>query len=295
MSCYFFVMSSLNHPIYRLIQKKRKGLFEKYEIPYTVVMNAPMKAVNSTYPPLMEDEVLYPMGGYNPSMTLKFLFAVKLYFRSFSHWEDIPDYIVRLNATVYVHFPSLFKYLETLPREKVLAGPVIRHLNKHFVNGMVMVFSKDVLRDILSGHSLYEQKLLEDYDDVVLSLLAKPLCGDYIDLMPHFVYGTSSLNANAEGVYDLDRIQPLETEKWMFRIRHDGSHRKADVENWDLLMTFFDEIPESSELFGEGAFSLASAYQNNYSLWIWVFLCFIGILVMILVWWLWRRKRNQRL
>ena len=279
MSGYVFVMSSLNHPVYRVLQKKRRRLLERYGVPYTVVMNGEAKAVHSTYPPVEDDEVFYPLAGYNPSMTLKFLFAVKMYFRSFRNWEDVPDYILRLNATVYIHFPSLMDYLQKLPRERVLAGPVIRAPDATFVNGMVMIFSKDVLRALLADPRIHEEKLLHKYDDVALSLLAKPYC-EYHDMMPYFVYGTTRENSSPDGVYDLARIEP---DKWLFRIRHEKSKRRSDVLNWDRLMTHFDEAPESLEMFTG---TLATPLHNYYSLGLWLFLCVVGVLVVLsLIYW----------
>jgi len=273
-SAYVFIMSSLNHPVYRTLQKKRRHLLETYGLPYTVVMNGEVKAVNSTYPPVEDDEVFYPLAGYNPSMTLKFLFAVKMFFRSFRRWEDVPNYIVRLNATVYIHFPSLMNYLQQLPREKVLAGPVIRAPDATFVNGMIMIFSKDVLRNMLSDKRIHEQKLLHKYDDVALSLLARPY-GEYHDMMPYFVYGTTCENSSPDGVYDLKRIEPY---KWMFRIRHETSKRRSDVLNWDRLMAHFDkEVPESFTSIS----TLATPLHNHYSLGLWIFLCIVGILVIL--------------
>ena len=36
---YLFVVSSINHPVYRRIQKKRKRLLEHYGITHTVLIN----------------------------------------------------------------------------------------------------------------------------------------------------------------------------------------------------------------------------------------------------------------
>lgn len=271
--CYVFIMSSLNHPIYRILQHKRRKLLEKYKVPYTVVMNGKYQPIDATYPPLLDDEIMYPMPGYNPSMTLKFLQAVKLYFRSFSTWEEVPDYIIRLNATVYLHYPSLWEYLETLPRERVLAGPVNKSMTKTFVNGMVMIFSKEVLRHILQDPRVNEQKMLHEYDDVALSMLAQPYC-EFHDMMPFFVY-PSSQNTLAQGIFDLSRIPTH--KKWLFRIRHDGSHRQSDIKNWDQLMAHFDEEHESF------TGTLATPLQNRYSLWLWILFCIVGLVIMVVL------------
>jgi hypothetical protein len=91
---YLFVISSLDHPIYREIQKKRRPLLHHYKIPYTVLINEEESPLNEkkapTLVPLNEDEILYNGAGYNPYMAQKFLMAVKLLFRSYDRYEDIP-------------------------------------------------------------------------------------------------------------------------------------------------------------------------------------------------------------
>jgi hypothetical protein len=276
MSLYLFVVSSLNHPVYREIQDKRRLLLQEYDIPYSVLMNDANRPRHTTYPPLRDDEVLFPMDGYSPSMTLKFLHATKLLFRAYPRWEDVPEYIVRINATVYLHFPSLLGYLKTLPRERVLAGPVVFH-NTWFVNGMVMVFSKDVLRGMLQDPRMNEQKILDQPDDVALTQLASPHAETH-DMMPYFVYGNTRSNSSREGVYRLDTIAPLHQNKWMFRIRHDASNRKADLLNWDHLMALFDGIKKESFQPGTPA-----VFQSVWSVVLFVVVVVLGLLMLLVL------------
>ena len=86
-------------------------------------------------------------------------------------------------------------------------------------------------------------------------------------------------------MYDLETIKPLENKKWAFRIRHDHSGRKADVENWDTLLAFFDDVPENSELFGDGGSGLSNqTFQSNkYSLWLYVLLCAVAVILIVAV------------
>ena len=113
---YVFVISSLDHSVYRKIQEKRKRLLHHYKIPYTVLINHNESDLNDTteetLTPLNEDEILYNGGGFTPYMAQKFLMAAKMLFRSYRYYDDIPNYIIRINATVYVHYPSLLSILK---------------------------------------------------------------------------------------------------------------------------------------------------------------------------------------
>lgn len=240
---YVFVISSLNHPVYRTIQKKRKRLLDYYGIPYTVLINHDEEKLentdHSTLTPLEDEEVLYNGGAYNPYMAQKFLMAVKMMFRSFKNFQDVPNYIVRINATVYIHYPSLVKTLnaEDFPKKRVLAGP---NWGDMFVQGMVMVFSKDVLWNMLNDSRMYSKEIMKNNDDVSLSVLADPH-SKWIDWSKHTCM-MRQCKTDDDGVYQPDEIQPLENEKWIFRIHEPAEDRRCDPLNWDVLLRYFHEL-----------------------------------------------------
>ena len=242
---YVFIVSSLNSHIYTEIQNKRRILLKKYNIPYTILINHtesnPLDTNITTFVPLQEDEILYPISGYSPYMSQKFLNAVKLYFRTFSSWDEVPNYIIRINATTYINFPDLINYLNTLPKEKVLAGPI--WAPNTFVVGMIMIFSKDVLLNMIKDPRVYVKAVMNEPDDVTLSMLAKPYSTMY-DMMPFFVYPHQAQN---NGVYNLNFLKPKKHNKWLFRIRHE-ENRQADIVNWDNLMNYY-ENPSTMEAF----------------------------------------------
>lgn len=236
---YLFIVSSLNHPIYRKVQKERTKILTKYKIPYSVLINEQESDINdksvSTLLPLEKDEILYPQSGYNPSMAQKFLNAVKLYFRSFPDYESIPNYIVRINATVYIYFPALEQILENLPKEKVLAGPCWDSPKcETFMVGMLMIFSKDVLWNMIHSPKQYEKEIMKHADDVSLTILADPYCKRY-NLMDHFVYPN-----DGDTLYEIETIQPFKNKKWFYRIRSLSPNRESDVHNFRRLCQFFD-------------------------------------------------------
>lgn len=239
---YLFVISSRNHKVYKEIQEKRRRLLSHYNIPYSVLINHDESSLDDktvpTLVPLNDEEILYNGGGYNPYMAQKFLMAVKMLFRSYDNYEDIPNYIIRINATVYVHFPSLLKILndENFPKERVLAGP---NWGDMFVQGMVMVFSKDVLMNMLNDPRMYSKKIMKDNDDVSLSVLADPH-SKWIDWSEHLCQ-FRACSTNDKGVYLPEKIQPIRNEKWMFRINEPENDRRNDPVNWDVLLRYFDE------------------------------------------------------
>lgn len=242
---YLFVISSLNQPIYRKIQQKRRSLLTHYNIPYTVLINHDESSLEDakvpTLVPLNDEEILYNGGGYNPYMAQKFLMAVKMLFRSYENFDDVPNYIIRTNATVYVHFPSLLKILndKNFPRKRVLAGP---NWGNMFVQGMVMVFSKDVLANMLNDDRIFSKKIMSDNDDVSLSVLADPY-SKWIDWTDHMC-AMRACPTDDKGVYIPEKIRPIENEKWMFRIcEYDKNYnRDIDIKNWDVLLKYFNEL-----------------------------------------------------
>ena len=239
---YLFVISSLNHSIYRKIQMKRRHLLRHYNIPYTVLINHDESPLDDpkvpTLVPMHEDEILYNGSGYNPYMAQKFLSAVKMLFRSYQNYDDIPNYIVRINATVYIHYPSLLNVLndENFPKERVLAGP---NWGNIFVQGMVMVFSKDVLANMLHDPKIYSKEIMKHNDDVSLSVLADPY-SKWIDWSEH-VCAMRACPTDDKGLYLPEQIKPLEHKKWIFRICEYDDDRNIDAKNWDVLLKYFNE------------------------------------------------------
>jgi len=248
LNVYLFVISSLNHPVYRQVQMKRRHLLRHYNIPYTVLINHDESSLDDkkvpTLVPMLEDEIMYNGAGYNPYMAQKFLSAVKMLFRSYSHYEDIPNYIIRINATVYVHYPSLLKILndENFPKERVLAGP---NWGNIFVQGMVMVFSKDVLMNMIQDPKIYSKQIMKNNDDVSLSILADPY-SKWIDWTDH-VCAMRSCPTDDKGLYFPEKIKPLENGKWIFRICEYEDDRKVDLLNWDILLKYFQEYEVVSQ------------------------------------------------
>lgn len=46
---------------------------------------------------------------------------------------------------------------------------------------------------------------------------------------------------NKKGVYELEKIKPIENNIWIFRICEHGGSRPIDVVNWDNLLQYYHE------------------------------------------------------
>jgi len=281
MSFYLFIVSSLNHPIYRKIQNKRRKLLEYHNIPYTVLINHSESdsSVTKTITPLEEDEVMFPGGGYNPHMSAKFLHAVRIYMRSFPSYDDIPDYIVRINASVFIYFPELIALLQSVefPKTRLLAGHVV---SDALVVGMIMIFSKDVLKNMFSNPLIYSKELLSQYnDDIFLSHVTKPYCTWY-DLTHNFVMPEIHTTCNETGLFKLESIEPHKNQKWYFRIRSwEEKERQSDLENWDLLLRYFYPdlgIPVEKQ----ENFTLNKRFQPTFQMCCWIVFVILIVFLM---------------
>ena len=248
---YVFIVSSLDHPVYRELHVMRKRLLQNYNVPYTVLMNEEESSLSDascpTLLPMQSDEILFPRSGMSPFMTQKFLSAVKMYFRSFPNWSSVPPYIVRINATVYIHWPTFTNILNSLPREGLVAGPCHTSDCLPFMNGMVLVFSKDVLLRVLEDPRIYDKSLMQHPDDVTLTQLANPHATTKVNLIDYFVHPHKNFteyeignHTDEQGLYRLDVIQPRNYNKCIFRIAH-KSDRSIDVKNWQLLLREYQE------------------------------------------------------
>lgn len=240
-SYYVFIITSRTHPVYEKVQDMRRILLKERGIPYTILVNhrSPDDTIDctttsTTITPTMDDEILFPDDRMNPWMALKFLYAVRLFFRS--GVLDEPTYIVRLNATTFVDFDRLGAFLETAPKEGVIMGPIVDWGD--FVNGMIMIFSTDVLRSVLSDPRMFEKNMHIHNDDVFLSRIASPYVHTRIDLTPYF----APPPPDSTGIYT-----PSDNH-WLYRIRSDNisTDRNTDLMNWNTLMAHHQKTTKKS-------------------------------------------------
>ena len=241
---YLFVISSLSHPVYRNVHSKRRAILDRHKIPYSVLINEQESPLHDrsikTFVPTEFDEILFPIGDWIPSMTQKFLMAVRQYFRSFPSYDDIPDFIVRINATVFIYYPKLEEALESFPRKRLMAGPM--YSDDGFIVGMLMIFSKDVLASILADPDIFDKDVMSGPDDTTLTHLGRKYA-DCHNMIENFVY-PSPETLDSDRRYKLEEIRPFDNKKWYFRICDWEDNRSGDEKNWDVLVEYF--YPPSS-------------------------------------------------
>ena len=205
-------------------RKHLKGL----AIPYKILLNG---ILPEGYV-LQDDEEYTPEDSMTPTMALKFLQGCRRLAE-----DGLPDFIIRVNSSTFVDFDTLGQLLNSLPREKCLAGHNM-HMEEEtgiteFMHGTAMIFSRDIIEYLLDVYlEPSETKCINDYpDDVSLSIIAKQYCESFIDLRlmyKFFVYNTqlpSSLHFEAHHIF--------------FRILNPPYRMEIDVKIWEILRDHF--------------------------------------------------------
>jgi hypothetical protein len=76
------------------------------------------------------------------------------------------DYLVRVTSTCLVNEPSLLKFIENLPEDRVFAGQKMNHLgvSRIFMSGAAFVMSRDVVAGVVANQHRYQFDVYEDVD-----------------------------------------------------------------------------------------------------------------------------------
>lgn len=73
------------------------------------------------------------------------------------------DYMIRPNASTYVHKERLLNYIQTLPDNNVYAGlRVISEIEPMWVWGPFLIMSRDVVEKIVRYNILWDHSIIED-------------------------------------------------------------------------------------------------------------------------------------
>lgn len=135
--------------------------------------------------------------------------------------EHIPykkyDYILRTNMSSFWVFKNLFLILESLPKEKLLAGEV----NGNYVSGAGMIFTPDVC-DLLvqNKEAVINFDLSDPFDDVILSFYLHKNHGiQYTQTYPRRYDIYLPENGSEEKITDT---------LFHFRVKQDDEHRMTE-------------------------------------------------------------------
>lgn len=234
---YFaFVLAAFTDPVYQDLILMRKLQFLKYNIPNAFLFDDEcpstytkdkndffFEKVRSPYP---DDDPCWI-----PHLLIKFLNALPLF--------DLSDYdfIIKVNLSTFVNFPSLEKTLLTLPRSHLFAGMLSTKLEDgvllHGLLGGCQIFSYDTIqflkqRDVTEGRM--DRFLYTNLEDIAVSYLVKPYAWPFISFnMLYF-----------DDIHDYNEQIKHISKYYMYRIKH-GS-RKHDINLWRLFLKTFDQM-----------------------------------------------------
>jgi hypothetical protein len=179
-----------------------------------------------------------------PYMFLKFKNMLKEIF-------DIanPDFILRCNSSTFINFKRLFSLVETLPREKLIAGPFyyatgFTYLNL-FCQGTNIFFSNDVAKRLAYDTNENNPKIFEHDDDAAIDILVRDYAQKYdLTFCTHRIENFSVVPKFQDIIIKPNHI--------FFRVKNDVPNRtEIDYEIWKILYHLFDVIH----------------YNNNFETW----------------------------
>jgi hypothetical protein len=234
---FIFVIASFDIPEYREFIRYRKLLFKKYNIPHMFLYETqpPLEYKLDEYDKVFDidlnEECISTIKDFCPKMILKFLKGLQCI-----DYEKY-DYIVRINLSTYIQFPKFLEMLNTLPKEKLFAGFVLKIPlpdfildcidSEPFITGICMIFSKDVI-EYLSNIPADSSVLYQYYDDVIISYIVKKYT-QMICLRRYCEYIDDELKT-----IDINAIKEL--ERPIIRIKHDDDRTK-DLVVWKKLLS----------------------------------------------------------
>jgi FkbM family methyltransferase len=231
------VIGSFGNPVYQELFGLRKQLLDAAGIDYRFVFDDDVPdryylgerdiIVPKCTPPYpITNAINSKEGAWVPHMTRKFVAALKsLDLTSY-------DYIVRVNASTFLHMEKLLGFLRGANRTNYVAGHVMRHVIPDFaqnpvqpttfLSGTCMIFSRDVAT-MFRELSLEDPLFFEHNDDVVLSWIVQKQGIPFVDCPWVLLEGD-------------EMVRPEQVEKyWLFRVKHHSDRRK-DVVNWRHLI-----------------------------------------------------------
>ena len=167
MSYFVFIISSRNNPIYEQFDIMRRTQMNILGISHKFLRNGTLPEGYE----MKDDEEYHEDTSFTPGMFRKFYDACKNLYST----NNIPDFIIRCNSSTFIDFNKFnSEILPTLPKENTFAGPIDNYegIYPHtFISGMCMIFSKDVLYNLITNIPRDHPLTLEYCDDVAISYI----------------------------------------------------------------------------------------------------------------------------
>lgn len=153
MKKFGILVISYDDPLYKAMDAMRLKVFSKRNIPIYFAYNG----VGTAY--CNKESMYVANNNMNPTMYNKLVIASDYLLKN--EWADV-DYIVRANSSTFLNPDILDEQIQLLPNENCFAGSDLRGT---LISGMFMVFSKDVVRKIISSGTIPGHHHLNRYYD----------------------------------------------------------------------------------------------------------------------------------
>jgi hypothetical protein len=225
------VVASFEEPAYLEFIKMRKAQFKKYNIPNMFLFDGVKPLDFGDENDVFFEKAIPPKDivnpHLNPHMVLKFMKAIRTI--------DSSNYkfILRINLSTYINFPSLLDELATLPLEKTAFASVLKQIvdikpygyiiQAIFIllSGTCMIFTIDFIT-YLQSYDLNNPELTMHNDDVVLTHLARKFNCKFFNI-PMFFWDSGEMTNDLQK-YSLIRCKCddnrlFDVQKWIYLLR----------------------------------------------------------------------------
>ena len=227
MSYFVFIISSRNNPIYEQFDIMRRGQMNALGIPHKFLLNGELPEKYE----LKDDEEYHEDTSFTPGMFRKFYDACKNLFST----NNIPDFIIRCNSSTFIDFDKFnAEILPTLPKENTFAGPTDTCEGVcpyAFISGICMIFSKDVIYNLITNISRDHPFTLEYCDDVAISYIVFTFYNiNFINLLEYTTKCTT---------FDkfLHHLPEIPSHNVICRVKNEYSNRyESDIAFWRHLL-----------------------------------------------------------
>lgn len=180
-----------------------------------------------------EKEIYFPVHDHLFGIGIKNIMAFNWALRN-KDW----DYMIRPNASTYVHKERLLNYIQTLPDNNVYSGlQVISDTEPTWVWGPFLIMSRDVVKQIMDNGYLWNHSLIEDK---AMSYIANQLDIPFSSIEGCSIDKTSSgwqCTSYANNSYTFTNFEEVKNDKkhFLFRCKQDYNR---DMDHYVMTQLF---------------------------------------------------------